>query len=395
MTDPAPSSTPESGGKRKKIAFIKRGSFSGSNAATRNQLALQFPEYDLEEIDVGLDLLKPRPHLILINWLWVWYLYGRAILTEGRPLRSCFYYTPFIARKIRHLLLKRLASRSHEFAFVFATQSLYGAHVPSVPCFLYTDHTHLANLRAPGFKRAFLATEQWIGMERDTYRHADRIFVMGENAQSSLIEQYQVSPDLIRCVHAGGHADPKPLPLENDCYQNRTILFLGRDWKRKGGPDLVQAFELVEQRVPGARLRIAGCTPRIDRSQIEVLGSVPLETVPRIISQASVLCLPSCYEPYGLVVLEAFSQRIPVVVTRIGALEYLVRDDETGRVVPPGDIGALADALVELLLNPEKCQRFGEAGQQFAIKNYTWEAVGQKLRTEITLCLSQWRETVQ
>lgn len=376
-------------GRSKKIAFIKRGSFSGSNAATKRELERQFPEHEIEEIDVGLDLLKPRPHLIFLNWLFVFAHYGWAILFKKRPLSLCFYYTPFIARHIRRLLLARLEPRAHEFIFVFATQSLYGADLPGVPHFLYTDHTHLANLRAPGFERAHLATKSWIDLERETYRHADRIFVMGENARLSLIEQYHIPPERIRCVNAGSHANPTPVPLENDDYKNRTIVFLGLDWTRKGGPDLVQAFEQVVARVPEARLRIAGAMPKLAHPQIEVVGRVPLENVPRLIAQASVLCLPSRYEPYGIVVLEAFAQRIPVVVTRIGALEYIVLDHETGRVVAPGDIDALADALIDLLLDPEKCRRYGEAGQRFIAEHFTWEAVGRKLRLEIGACLSE------
>ena len=368
---------------RKKIAFIKRGHFSGSNAATRRALERQFPEYDLEEIDVGLRLLKPRPWLILLNWLCVWIIYGKAILTQHRPVGACSYYTPFIARQIRRLLLAHLRPRAGEFAFTFATQSLYDAHLPGVPHFLYTDHTHLANLDAPGFNRAFLATEKWIALERETYRHADRIFVMGENARASLVGQYGIAAERISCVHAGGHADATPLPLENDGYKNGTILFLGLDWERKGGPELVRAFAQVAARLPNARLRIAGAQPKLSHPRIEVIGRVPLERVPRLIAQASALCLPSRYEPYGIVVLEAFAQRIPVVVTRVGALAHLVRDHETGRVVEPNDPAALADALSDLLSDPEKCRRYGEAGYRFVMENCTWEAVGKKLRAEI------------
>ncbi len=387
MTADASSAVPPDSVPRKKIAFIKRGRFSGTNDATRRELERQFPEYDLEEIDVGLDLLKPRPHLLLLNWFCVFALYGGAILWKRRPVRPCFYYTPFIWRQIRRLLLDRLTPRAHEFAFTFATQSLYDAKIPGVPHFIYTDHTHLANLRAPGFDTAFLATKKWITLEREVYRHADRIFVMGENARASLVEQYGCAPAGIRSIHAGSHADPTPLPLRNDGYRNRTIFFLGLDWERKGGPDLVRAFTQVVARIPNARLRIAGVTPVISHPQIEILGRVPLERVPQFLTEASVLCLPSRYEPYGIVVLEAFAQKIPVVVTRVGALEHLVTDHETGRVVPSGDRDALAQALSDLLLDPEKCRRYGEAGQRFAAGHFTWEAVGRKLRTEIDACL--------
>ncbi len=326
---------------------------------------------------------------MLINWLWVFALYGWAILRHRRPVSPCFYYTPYIHRQIRRLLLSHLAGREDEFAFTLSTQSLFDAHLEGVPHFIYTDHTHLANLRSPTFNRAFLATEKWISLEREVYRQATRIFVMGENARISLIEDYGTSPDRIDCVYAGSHIDTTPVPLDNDGYRNRTVLFVGLDWERKGGPELVEAFTQLLARIPDARLRIVGASPKIEHPQIEVFGKVSLDRVKQLITQATVLCLPSRFEPFGIAVLEAFALKIPVVVTRVGALEHLVFDVKTGRVVPPGDISALASALADLLSDPEKCRLYGETGHRFALENFTWEAVGKKLRTAIMPLLEE------
>ena len=191
--------------------------------------------------------------------------------------------------------------------------------------------------------------------------------------------------------YASGTWGPKESDqlLENDGYRNRTVLFIGIDWERKGGPELVAAFERLLARIPGARLRIVGASPKIAHPQIEVLGRVPLDRVKQLITQASVLCLPSRFEPFGIAVLEAFALKVPAVVTRIGALEHLVADGQTGRVVPPGDIAALAAALADLLADPEKCRRYGETGHRFALEHFTWEAVGKKFRAEIMPLLGE------
>ena len=342
-----------------------------------------FPEFQVEEIDIGLDLLKKNPGVMLLNWLWVFALYGWAILRHGRPVSPCFYYTPFIFRQIRRLLLAHLAGRHDEFAFTFSTQSLFDAHLEGIPHFIYTDHTHLANLRSPTFHRAFLATEKWIALEREVYRRATRVFVMGENTRVSLIEQYGCAAGHIRCVYAGSHIDSTPVPLANDGFRNRTILFVGIDWERKGGPELVAAFHRLLTQIPDARLRIVGASPKIAHPQIEVFGRVPLDRVKQLLLQSCILCLPSRFEPFGIAVLEAFAVKVPAVVTRIGALPYLVTDGATGRVVPPGDTASLATALTDLLSDPEKCRFYGETGHRFALEHFTWEAVGQKFRAEI------------
>jgi glycosyltransferase involved in cell wall biosynthesis len=376
-------------GPRLKIGFIKRGNFSGTNRRTRQELERNFPEFQVEEIDVGVDLLKKNPGVMLINWLWVFALYGWTILRHRRPVSPCFYYTPYIHRLIRRLLLSHLAGRRDEFAFTFSTQSLFDAHLEGVPHFIYTDHTHLANLRSPTFKRAFLATEKWLSLEREVYQRATRIFVMAENARISLIEDYGTNPDRIDCVYAGSHIDTTPVPLDNGDFRNRTVLFVGIDWERKGGPELVKAFTRLLAHCPDARLRIVGASPKIVHPQIEVFGKVSLDRVKHLITQAAVLCLPSRFEPFGIAVLEAFALKIPVVVTRVGALEHLVSDGKTGRVVPPGDVPALAAALTDLLSDPEKCRRYGETGHRFAVENFRWEAVGKKLRAAILPLLEE------
>jgi len=73
------------------------------------------------------------------------------------------------------------------------------------------------------------------------------------------------------------------------------------------------------------------------------------------------------------------------VVTRVGALGSMVRDGETGRVVEPGNSRALGEALVELLSDPEKCRRYGEAGRRYALEHGTWDAVGDKLCAAIRI----------
>jgi glycosyltransferase involved in cell wall biosynthesis len=375
--------SPSASSSRKKIVFIKRGTFSGINASLRREIERQFPEYDLCEIDVGLDLLKRHPHILALNWLHVLALYGWAILWRRRPLGMCFYYTPYLARQIQRLLRARLVPEASQIAFSLATQSLYNARIPGVPHFVFTDHTHLANLRAPGFDPAFLANKEWIATERQVYREADRVFVMGENSRASLLEQYGEEASHVHCVYGGPNTGTVPPPLDNEEYGNQTILFVGLDWERKGGPELVAAFTLLTPRLPRAQLRIAGAAPAISHSNVEVLGPVPVQRIAQLLAEASLLCLPSRYEPFGIAILEAFAQGVPAVVTRVGALPYLVTDRVTGRVVEQGDIPALAEALEEMLSDPAKCRLYGEAARRVAAERFNWEATGLKIRHEI------------
>jgi glycosyltransferase involved in cell wall biosynthesis len=88
------------------------------------------------------------------------------------------------------------------------------------------------------------------------------------------------------------------------------------------------------------------------------------DDVPALIAGCDVFCLPSTIEGLPLVVLEAMAHAKPVVATRVGGTPELVVDGETGVLVPPGDVAALAAALDGLLHDPERARRMGEAGRE-------------------------------
>jgi glycosyltransferase involved in cell wall biosynthesis len=375
--------------RRKKIAFIKRGNFSYTNLRTAEQLERAFPEYDVEGIDLVRDFLRRNPLLVVLNVIAVLWLYAPQIFRGLLTVRMCFWRTPFIFRQVRRLIRERLGPRREEFVFSVQTQSLYDAAIPGVPHFVYTDHTHLANLSYPAFSRDRLYARAWIDLEQEIYRRAEHVFVMGEHVRRSLIEHYGCAPERTSCVWAGSNIDPAPARLDNDGFRNATIIFIGVDWERKGGPTLLEAFHLVLREVPQARLVIVGCEPAVEHPRVEIAGRVSREEVKARLMRASVFCLPTRIEPFGIAAVEAFTHKLPVVATEIGAMPGLVRHGESGMLVPPDDPQALAAALLDLLRDPEKCRRFGERGHEIVVERYTWEAVSARLREHIGAWLTE------
>ncbi len=372
---------------RKKIAFIKQGNYSHINRSVRDILARQFPDQDVEEIDVLEDLLKRERTAVPGNLFHILKLYGRDIIGRHKTIRDSFFRTPYIFHKIKRAAQAHL-SRGGDYLFSIQTQSQYDASVPGLPHFVYTDHTHLANLNYPGFDPDELFDKSWISLERTIYLNATRTFTMSRHVERSVIEQYGCDPKRVTCVYAGSNAAVAPLPLENANYQNQHVLFMGVEWERKGGPELVEAFKLVLQQHPGAILTVVGCSPTVDLPNCRIVGHVELEKVPAYFARASVFCLPSRIEPFGIVCVEAFLHKLPVGASRICALPDFIADGQTGRLVPPGNIPQLAEALCDLLASPQTCRRLGEAGYELVRERYTWPAVGVRLKQEIEQVLN-------
>jgi glycosyltransferase involved in cell wall biosynthesis len=211
--------------------------------------------------------------------------------------------------------------------------------------------------------------------------------VMSSFVRNSLVEDYHCDPSRITIVGAAPNMTPPDALPDNGNYANQTVLFVGIDWERKGGPLLTEAFREVLRKLPNARLVIAGCNPAVSLPNIEVLGRVPLSRVSELLLRASIVAMPSNREPQGISAIEALMHGIPVVATRIGALPEMVDDFQCGRIVPPGDAPALAAALLDILSDPALCRRYGEAGREKARTHYSAAVVSRKMGDAIRRAL--------
>ena len=95
-------------------------------------------------------------------------------------------------------------------------------------------------------------------------------------------------------------------------------------------------------------------------------------------SHAAVFVCPSIYEPFGLINLEAMACGTPVVASRVGGIPEVVVDGETGRLVEPGDVAALGQALRETLADPERARRMGEAGRGRVEAHFSWDRIADR-----------------
>ena len=145
------------------------------------------------------------------------------------------------------------------------------------------------------------------------------------------------------------------------------VLYAGRLSPEKGVLELVEAANGIplvivgdgplRERVPGAR------------------GFVAHDELLKLYERAAVVAVPSYREGFGVVCAEAMAHARPVVASSVGGLLDLVADGETGIHVPPGDVGALRDALKSLLADRDLRHRLGEAGRERVRERFSWAAV--------------------
>jgi glycosyltransferase involved in cell wall biosynthesis len=376
------------------IYFIRLARFSNTNAYVEAQLRVQFPEATVKTVDVRSAFTRP-------SWALFTALLA-ATLSLGRDYVAGRRWTGKLADAVIHRLLRtpamfcamsRAARRAVERErghvwFTIQTQSLWNAAVRGIPNFVYTDSTVLANLYFRHRDFAALPPAPWLARESAIYADAAKTLVMSEHVGRSLTELYGIAPARVARVCVGANLRRAPQSAQPAPRDNRTILFVGMEWERKGGPELVAAFARVRERHGDARLLIVGVSPALDAPGCEVIGRVPAERVPEYYAQAAIFCMPTRLEPFGIAFIEAMMHAAVVAAPRQGAMLDYVRDRETGVLYEPGDPDDIARALLWLLDNPAQRQAIALRGLEAVRCIYTWDAVGRRLRTEVLSSLA-------
>lgn len=164
-------------------------------------------------------------------------------------------------------------------------------------------------------------------------------------------------------------------PVENTAP---TILFMNRLERNKAPELLVQAMATIRKAIPGAKALFVGAdgkrndgmpylewmrTTGQDMTACEFVGEVPRSRLQETLSTSRVVAIPSWFESYSMAAIEAMAAGRPVVVTRTTGVSELVEQTGAGRVIPPGDYDALAEALLAFLLDPFYAGTAGQAGR--------------------------------
>jgi glycosyltransferase involved in cell wall biosynthesis len=210
------------------------------------------------------------------------------------------------------------------------------------------------------------------GMAAWSVRWADRVRVIGAFTED-LVRGVGRRGPLERYVAFSDYGEFLGLPV-TALPRTPGAAFIGVLEPYKAPDLLIAAWAVVHDRLPQAKLRIAGAGPMGEmlRRQVkelglegfvDFLGHVPSRRVVELLDSSTCMVLPSPSEGLGRVILEAMARNRPVVGSRSGGIPELVEDGVTGRLFAPGNPEALADVLVELLTQSERAWAMGREGR--------------------------------
>ena len=282
--------------------------------------------------------------------------------------------------------------------------------VPTVHMFHTLGKMKDTVARNPGEKE----TNTRIEVEGQLVSSLDRLIAATPLDKQQTVDLYGAQPERIRVIPLG--VDPEmfhPIPraearhaigldLPGLC---QLVLFVGRLDPLKGLDTLVRAMcklsDLEPELVKGSCLAVIGgdadeesdvleeeleCLDKLKKEVglddlVIFLGSRAQDTLAQYYSAAEVVVVPSQYESFGLVALEAMACGTPVIASRVGGLLHTVEDNVTGLLVPAGDPDALADKLRQVLLDADLRAKLGANARERAL-TYTWPNVAKRI-TEV------------
>ena len=255
------------------------------------------------------------------------------------------------------------------------------------------------------------AMSSW--MERTAILDADAVIAVSKGTKEDILRAYpEVHPDRVHIIYNGIDLDEYQRTAETTALIKYGVdpalpyvLFVGRITRQKGVTHLVEAIRYLPRDTQVVLCAGAPDTPEIAAEmwkKVEearalnpnVVWIEKMVTKPEVIqlySNASVFCCPSVYEPFGIINLEAMACRAPVVASATGGILEVVVDGVTGYLVPFDQDPAttfpsnpdkfardLAEKISDLLADPEKAKRFGEAGRKRVEETFAWSAIADQ-----------------
>jgi len=327
-----------------------------------------------------------------------YYLLGRSFSPKRRLWRARFYGDPNYRNALTNVISKKLEARDFEHGFlqIGAMFDLPRLINGRTPCFSYHDGNMAEAVRSPywinGLSTEFI--DRGLAYERNLYRGLRLIFTMSEYLRQSFIRDFDVPEARVKSIGAGVNLETVPPDFPEKDYDRKEILFIGINFARKGGWQLLNAFKAVRERHSTAKLHIVGPENLSIPANLQAgvinhgfLSKNVLSTAQKLetlFRDCSLFVMPSLYEPFGIAPLEAMLHQLPCLVTNAWALKEIVTPNETGDLCECGEAEDISSKLIKLLGDPNELRIMGEKARQRVLEHYTWEKVIARMKACVT-----------
>ncbi|MCK5628347.1 glycosyltransferase family 4 protein [Candidatus Bathyarchaeota archaeon] len=236
--------------------------------------------------------------------------------------------------------------------------------------------------------------------ENRMLERSNKIIAVSEYTKRELLKYYRVKQDKIRVIHNGVDIE-KFKPTINKLKakevlgldpEDKTILYVGRLYSRKGLFTLIESMPAVVKKFKKAKLMISGkglsnelkkLISHAEKLGVEknivFTGYFPDEKLPQLYQAADIFAFSTFYENLPFAILEAMSTGLPVVTTNVGGIPEIIEDGVNGFLVEPFNSNQLANRILRFLDNPKEAAVMGLAGRKTIEERFDWRLIVKKV----------------
>ncbi|HEY3748547.1 MAG TPA: glycosyltransferase family 4 protein [Pseudonocardiaceae bacterium] len=260
--------------------------------------------------------------------------------------------------------------------------------VPLVATVHATEAGRHAGWLSQSLNQQVHSVEWWLA------NRADALVTCSTAMRREVAHLFDVDPAAITVIHNGiqarawriGAAEVAAVRRQHSPDGTPLLLFFGRlEWE-KGVHDLIAALPRIRARHPGTRLVVAGKGRQEQellavarrhrvRRAVDFVGHLSDRELRAALAAADAVVLPSRYEPFGIVALEAAAAGAPLVASTAGGLGEVVVDGRTGVAFPPGNVPAMADAVHTVLADPAAARTRARAARSRLAVDFDWDHI--------------------
>jgi glycosyltransferase involved in cell wall biosynthesis len=274
--------------------------------------------------------------------------------------------------------------------------------VPLVMTFHSTEYSRSSSSTSP--ESAMVEGLEWWGSFE-----ASQVIAVSAWMKSEVVARFKLPPEKVVEIPNGVDVSKYAKPVDVQATRTKwkvlpgekLITAVGRLTSQKGFDDLIRAYPEIRKSVPGSRLLVMG--EGYMREELETLaenvrvkgtttfaGFVSDSDVIDAIKSSDVIAIPSRFEPFGIIALEAMAGGTPIVVSKVGGLAEIVEDAVDGLEVEPNNPSSLAKATVRLLSDQALASQLAARGMDKA-KSYNWDSSASKTAKVYEKALSETR----
>jgi glycosyltransferase involved in cell wall biosynthesis len=328
------------------------------------------------------------------------------IALGGKPARYPLWMSKPALQQFARETAAAIEQHRPQALFCISSQCLIYLHAfykgPPIPTFLFSDSAWMAWLEVyKGYYPVPIGAKRFAARERDAARRATGLIYASEWAKQDAVQRFDVAPEKIHVQPLGASW----VPSEDDAAIERAVharssttlelVFLAKEWERKGGPLALSIARELQQRLPTSntsfkkvRLNIIGVRPEIapaDQPLVRLYGmlrrSDPAESAQlrQLLLTSHFLVVPTLAECYGLVFAEAQAFALPPISRAVDAVPSILLDNQTG-ILQPKDAGPspYVDCIFSLLQNDRSLYtQMALAGRKHYTTRLNWPAFGR------------------